>query len=308
MKLDSSQNPVQYVDENENIMPTFRVWDPLSELTGSPTKKQGDIFYIAWNKDTQRAEVMQATGIQIRHGLVGDCLGMGWYTVELMDCIQFEPPDCENFDPYSGSDLGSGSGSGGTDGCDLCEVNPDDPCGEADGIPDLQLGCAVAEVVTAIRPRKESKCYPLYGNNTFVYALDKRVVPLKKGGMVTIAWFGDTCSGGSGWETGCGPAGSESASNPQTGDQLWVVLNGEYQTVSIPYEKYECCEDGTVKRVQCTMFIVEGTVCVGPEDPCPTSSGSGSGSGSGGGDSGTGTGGGDPGTGTGGGTPTPEIP
>lgn len=274
----------QYDQESANI-PEFRVWDPLALLTSSDSKKEGDNFYAAYNKDTNRVEVIGVGGqsVEIRHGLVSECLGMGWYMVELMDCIQFEPPDCENYNPWSNSESMSQSASasqGAPAVCEQCDFRSPPECdGDSDGV-DYQQFCGSGDVAVPLRPRRDSKCYPLVGNGTFVYALDKRTVPLKIDGMVTIVWFGDRCIGGSGtgWESGCG-SDSASASASQGGDEgekLYNVINGEYQMVTIPIKEYECCEDGVVRQVGCTTFIVEGIVCKTPETPCPTSSSSGS--------------------------------
>jgi len=94
-------------------MPVFRVWDPIAFLTNSVSKRKGDKFQAAHNKDTGRLEVIAGGGptVEIRHGLVEECLGMGWYRVELMDCIQYEPPECENYNPWSESQSGSQSAS-----------------------------------------------------------------------------------------------------------------------------------------------------------------------------------------------------
>lgn len=291
-----------YDQESANI-PEFRVWDPLALLTSSESKKEGDNFYAAYNKDTNRVEVIGTGGqtLEIRHGLVSECLGMGWYMVELMDCIQFEPPDCEQYNPWSNSESQSSSASaseGAPEACEQCDFRSPPECeGDSDGV-DYQKFCGNGELAIPLRPRRDSKCYPLVGNGTFVYALDKRTVPLKIDGMVTIVWFGDRCLGTSGWESGCGSdSASSSASASEGGSEgakLYNVVNGEYQMVNIPIKTYECCEDGVVREVGCTTYIVEGMVCVAPETPCPTSQSGSSGSASasqGGGGGGVGGGG-----------------
>lgn len=276
----------QYEMES-SATPEFRVWDPMALISGGTSKMKGDSFYAAYNKDTNRVEAIGvAAGIEIRHGLVSECLGMGWYMVELMDCIQYEPPECENYNPWSsGSASQSASASQGAPAaCDQCDFRSPPECdGDSDGV-DYQQECGSGDIAVPLRPRRDSSCYPLVGNGEFVYALDKRTVPLKLGGMVTIVWFGDRCNGGSGsgtgWESGCGSeSASASASASQGGDEgakLYNVINGEYQMVTIPIKEYECCEDGVVRQVNCTTFIVEGIVCKTPETPCPTSSSSGS--------------------------------
>lgn len=276
----------QYEMESSDI-PEFRVWDPMALITGTTSKRNEDSFYAAYNKDSGRVEVIGSSGsqLEIRHGLVSECLGMGWYMVELMDCIQFEPPDCEQYNPWSNSESQSSSASaseGAPEACEQCDFRSPPECdGDSDGV-DYQKFCGNGELAIPLRPRRDSKCYPLVGNGTFVYALDKRTVPLKIDGMVTIVWFGDRCLGTSGWESGCGSeSASASASASEGGSEgakLYNVVNGEYQMVNIPIKTYECCEDGVVREVGCTTYIVEGMVCVAPETPCPTSQSGSSGS------------------------------
>lgn len=282
-----------YLYQLESGMEPFKVWDVMSSINGTPAKQKGESFYAIWNSDSCRMEAVSAggQGPVLRHGLVSECLGMGWYRVELMDCIQYEPPDCEKYDPFVEQSGGSGSGAG-PETCDDCDFSTTDQCkGDASGTNFNQF-CGSGDVVFPLRPRKDSSCFPLVGNGEFVYALDKRTVPLKIDGMVTVAWLGDYCTGTSGWETGCSECESGCAEE-QESTKLYVVLNGEYQMVAIPIKEYECCDDGTVQMVQCTTFVVEGSVCKTPRTPCPTDeeSGSGSGGGTGGGTGGTGGGG-----------------
>lgn len=279
-------------------MPVFRVWDPMAFITQSQSKQQGDSFYAAVNKDTGRLEIVgSGGGVEIRHGLVSECLGMGWYRVELMDCVQYEPPDCELYDPWTGTSGGSSKGSSGSSSdscgppeqCDDCDFRA--PCGCKSDSSDVNLSeeCGDGDIIVPLRPRRDSKCYPLVGNGTFVYALDKRTVPLKVDGMVTIIWFGDRCLGKSGWESNCskcpstssgsdgpvlegGPSGSIGSGSGSActddGEKLYMVVNGEYQMVNIPIKEYECCDDGTVQQVSCVTYVVEGSVCRSPETPC----------------------------------------
>jgi len=264
----------------------------MALISGTTSKQEGDSFYAAQNKDTGRVEIIgSAASVEVRHGLVSECLGMGWYVVELMDCLQYEPPDCEKYDPWSGSSSPSSSKSssgstsqsssdscGAPEPCDDCDFRA--PCGCESDSSDVNLSeqCGDGDIIVPLRPRRDSKCYPLVGNGTFVYALDKRAVPLRIEGMVTIVWLGDRCLGKTGWESNCagcpdtgddsgyvlGSAGSECTDD---GAKLYVVVNGEYQMVTIPIKEYECCDDG-VQQVSCVTYIVEGSVCRAPETPC----------------------------------------
>lgn len=283
----------QYEVESEDT-PEFRVWDPMALISGTTSKQEGESFYAAQNKDTGRLEIIgSAASVEVRHGLVSECLGMGWYVIELMDCLQYEPPDCEKYDPWSGSSSQSSSkpysGSpsqsssdscGPPEPCDDCDFRA--PCGCDSDSSDVNLNeqCGDGDIIVPLRPRRDSKCYPLVGNGTFVYALDKRAVPLRIDGMVTIVWLGDRCLGKTGWESNCsgcpdsgsdsgyvlGSAGSGSGCTDD-GAKLYVVVNGEYQMVTIPIKEYECCDDG-VQQVSCVTYIVEGSVCRAPETPC----------------------------------------
>lgn len=51
-----------YVDENDTAVTPFMVWDPLAWITGSETKSEGDAFWAAYNKDSQRLEVISGGG------------------------------------------------------------------------------------------------------------------------------------------------------------------------------------------------------------------------------------------------------
>lgn len=261
----------------------FRVWDPIAEMTDSSSKQEGDIFHAVYNKDSQRMEVVAgSSGVIIRHGITQECVGKGFYKIELMDCIQYYPPVCDVTDPWPSVSLslsGSASASASIDPCDLCDIDPE--CQGKD-FRDL-INCQQIGYVDPARPRENSPCYPLVGNGEIILALDKRAVPLKISGMVTIAWLGDYCkppcppAAGSidvrveGCSESCSTSSSASASASVEKVKIWVVLNGEYQLVGIPHEEYECCADGTVKKVKCTTFIVEGDYCESPRDSCSSS-------------------------------------
>lgn len=243
----------------------YYVHDPISEFNLDSSITDGQVFAAYWNSDSKRWEVLKsgASGSQtIRHALVCRCIGKGWYVLELMDGLQLQPPEeypyCDEI--TSDSDSGSASGSEENISCDLCDL----PTNDGDlACPAINYyeECGIPEAFDPLRPRREESCEQvLTGNGTYVFAYDKRAVPLKENGQVTIAWLGDTID----LSLSASGSASESANNQE---RLWVVLNGEYEMVTIPHEDWECCDD-VIKRVSCVTFIVEGVMCAGPEDPC----------------------------------------
>jgi len=265
--------------EEESMFEPFRVWDPMATLTGTKTKSAGEFFYAVFNKDNQRMEVMSAgPAVKIKHGLMVACLGFGWYLIELMDSFGLAPP----VDP--GSIGGSASGSDPGNPCTICDTAKSFPgCAE----DEFLLQCGEGGIFDPIRPRRgaDTPCVEgLTGNGTFVTAYDKRVVPLKENGQVTVMFTGEKAV----------PSGSESFSGSCSGsecepEEVWTILTGEYQLVKIPIETWECCDGENVKRIMCRTFVVEGEECIGPVDSCDQSS---SGPLGGGGSGGTGGGGG----------------
>jgi hypothetical protein len=283
MCLDMSD--ADYKEETAHM--DFRVYDPVSKLMDIPTKSDGDVFYAIYNTDSRRWEVFSVEGqgrVGLRHALVCRCIGKGWYVLELMDELQLTPPEefpfCEESlsDSFSDSlsDSLSDSGSSGSEeniGCDLCDL----PTNDGDlACPAINYyeECGLPDAFDPLRPRREESCEQvLTGNGIYVFAYDKRAVPLKENGQVTIAWLGDTIDlslsdSGSASASVSGSSGSESVNNQE---KIWIVLNGEYEMVSIPHEDWECCDD-VIKRVSCVTFLVEGVMCTGPEDPCDSAS------------------------------------
>jgi len=253
MRLNSSGAAPTGLYEQEVYSKQFRVWDPIALLAGTTSKECGDLFYTVYNKDSKRWEVLTAATTQtLRHAVTLSCSGDGWYIMELADALGSFPPGCN---PGSESASASASASNTVDTCDICsiagalatEANPAaDTCTAP---PDSGRGTSI-------------------GNGTLVYAFDKRTIPLKIGGMATIAWLGDVCT----------PAGSGSvsASSSDCGGatdstRVYTVLTGEYEIVRIPYEYYECCPIEGIKRTICYSWIVEGALCPGTTDPCDTS-------------------------------------
>lgn len=175
--------------------------------------------------------------INLYHGITVRCISQGWYIVELKDELGLMPP--------SDVDLsGEGGGcEGEEEGCDLCDL--------------LYAGdlyeCGDAAPFDPQRPE-------LTGNGTFVFAYDKRTVPLKPGGQVTLRRLSERTA----------PEPSDSGLSDDAGSFLYEVLTGEYKMVSIPHEDWECCNGEFVKKISCVTFLVEGEMCETTPDPCPS--------------------------------------
>jgi len=257
----------------DNLSGDFRAWDPVSGLSAAfcalhsasdnaevATKSACDVFYVIYNEDSKRWEVLTTGASQnLRHAIVCDCVGDGWYVMEFADCLPSAPPDC---DPLCAST--SASASNDDYSCSSSASNSGDPCSLCN-LSGFECECGGPATFDADRDAG-------HGNGTFVYAYDKRTVPLKIGGAATIAWLGDLC------DTPCGSASasaSASASDSNVSSNLlYTVLNGDYELVTIPHEVWECCPIEGIKKVACYTFIVEGVMCIGPTDPCDSASAS----------------------------------
>lgn len=171
-------------------------------------------------------------GSPLLHAITTRCLGTestGWYVVELTDGLHSEPAD----------DVPDPDIPPGEDGtCDRCTFDS----------VDYEVTCGSAGASTVNRGSPT-------GNGIYVFAYDKRIVPLRIGGPVTIAYLGDTKT----------TVGGEV--------KLYTVIDGEREIVKLPHEVWECCDDGagnkTIRRTNCKTFFFEGWFCDTPEDPCP---------------------------------------
>lgn len=248
---------------SEGVLPTglyeeelhskeFRVWDALALLNNATSKSTGDIFYTIYNKDSKRWEVLSTEATTtIKHAITCRCDGDGWYVIELVDDaigLQIQPPDCEPSCDGSSASASASSSASADDPCNPCTMNTD-----------LEAACGSASTFESSRPMA-------IGNGTYAWAYDKRSIPLKIGGMCTVAWLGDVCNDSTSF--------SSSASDDSTSNRIYTILTGEYTLISIPHEVWECCPIEGVKKVACYTFIAEGTMCIGPEDPCDSASAS----------------------------------
>lgn len=256
MRLVSSGNAPSGLYEEEVFSQEFRVWDPIALLSSTASKSEGDVFYTVYNKDSKRWEVLTTGASQnLRHAIVCDCVGHGWYVMEFVDSLPSAPPDC---DPSCAST--SASASNDDYSCSSSASNNGDPCSLCD-LSDLECQCSSPGTFNAERDAG-------IGNGTFVYAYDKRTVPLKIGGAATIAWLGDICDAAS------ASASASASDSTVSSNLLYTVLNGDYELVTIPHDLWECCPIEGIKKVACYTFIVEGVMCIGPIDPCDSASAS----------------------------------
>ena len=235
----------------------FRVWDPIAGLTGIAGFGANVPFHVIFNSETDRWEVLRQ-GIEIRHGLVCRCIGPGWYVVQLMDQLGVEPPEIDPDCAYASDRVNQEGISAWMQGCDLCDLTD---CGGDDLT-------AEDPVVGEFNPRRPgaydetevtaNSCPgTLEPGEEIIYAYDKRAIPLKIGGQVTVLYIGDTFS-----YTPTSGSGSESVEGDPVTVKLYMVMSGEYMMVAIPHEEWECGSDGVPALVSRTTFLVEGVACV----------------------------------------------
>ena len=228
----------------------FRVWDPIAGLTGIAGFGANVPFHVIFNSETDRWEVLRQ-GIEIRHGLVCRCIGPGWYVVQLMDQLGVEPPEIDPDCAYASDRVNQEGISAWMQGCDLCDLTD---CGGDDLT-------AEDPVVGEFNPRRPgaydetevtaNSCPgTLEPGEEIIYAYDKRAIPLKIGGQVTVLYIGDTFTYSAG------------SSSEETIVKLYLVQTGEYMMVAIPHEDWECGSDGVPTLVSRTTFLVEGVACV----------------------------------------------
>ena len=236
------------VHEEDTLSTPFRAYDVLGGLNDQVQKVAGEFFYCVYNEDSKRWEILQSAGMKLKYGIVGDCLGEGWYEVELSDWDE-QPPTAG-----SGSASSSVSASASDDPCDLC-VSVD---------ATIESGCESVDAVDVTRNAGT-------GTGEIVYAHTAETIPLKGGSLVKMIKraapeaASDSSSASS----------SLSASDDTISNRLYDVVNSEKPLLSLPFPDYECCTlpDGSslFKMISCTRVIVEGVTCAGDTDPCPSS-------------------------------------
>ena len=246
------------VHEEDTLSTPFRGYDVLGGLNDQIQKVAGEFFYVIFNEDSKRWEILQSAGMKLKYGIVGECLGEGWYEVELSDWDE-QPPA-----------VGSGSGSASTS---VSASASDDPC-DLCLLLDMTEGadCESVEAVDAYRTAGS-------GTGHVVYAHTAETIPLKGGSLVKMikraAADSASASVSASLSASLSSSSSTSASVDLISDRIYDIVDSEKPLLSLPFPNYECCTlpDGSslFKQISCTRVIVEGIACVGPDDPCPSS-------------------------------------
>jgi hypothetical protein len=244
----------------DTLSTPFTVYDVLGGLNDQVQKVAGEFFYVVYNEDSKRWEILQSAGIKLKYGIVGECLGDGWYEVELSDWD--EQPPIPGSESASASASTSVSASASDDPCDLCLLL--DMTEAAD--------CESVEAVEVSRTAGN-------GTGQIVYAHTAETIPLKGGSLVKMikraAADAASDSVSASLSSSLSASTSLSASDDPISNRLYDVVNSEKPLLSLPFPNYECCElpDGSkiFQQISCTRVIVEGVSCVGPDTPCPSS-------------------------------------
>jgi hypothetical protein len=244
------------VHEQETLTLEFRSYDVLAGLSGSAYRVLGDIFYVAFNEDTKRWEVIGGAGIRLQAAHVVRCLGKGWHEIEL--CEWDGRPDQAAIDSASDSESCDGDLEGQLySHCDMqCDA---EPCGNIDdGAVPMDRCLQIGEQIH----------YPIYAHTC-------RQLPMRVGGMCkVIRRFGD-------------PEGtislSDSISGSESADDPWYydVVDGEWAIQQLTFETWEKCVNeltGECEAIRTSHYrvLVEGYSCdqVDDEDCHGISSGS----------------------------------
>lgn len=244
---------VRYVQPNNNTLDMEDAVNASSKLLVTNrsitfSAAEGDLVLIIRNESEWTPITPGASSI--RHAIVKECMGGGYYRGELATMAFVVPTDnTPGTAVYTGT--GTGTGTGGSQ-CDDCD----------NVVPDTDSnGCA-----EAVQP---SRVVPV-GNGTAIFMYDPRPTPLIIGGHAIVAYISDNAdTSAAGVQTGTGTGTSQDT------DSIWMVLNGNYPIVGIPDRYYECCPDGTVILTRCDLYVVEGVLCPGTTISCPATTGTG---------------------------------
>jgi hypothetical protein len=260
---------IRYLAEAEDTLNMEETTEEILVTNRSMTysAQAGDLIQVG-RLGSEWAPVAAAGGTKLRHGVVTNCLGGGYYYGAFVDIPTFKLP--------GGTDqLGTGSGTGTyilnsdfMEGCDHCldiEVDPTFiTCGSLKEPPRTEQAAGVQGF----------------------YCYDPRKLALNTPTHVIVADLGDVVEV---YPDGDSSLGTGTGTGIDT-EKLWMIVTGTYPLVAIPDRYYKCC-DGEVILVRCDNFVVEGHFCPGDAGDCPTP-----GTGSSGG-TGVPGGGGDPGGG-----------
>jgi hypothetical protein len=242
----------------DTLSTPFRGYDVLGGLNDQIQKVAGEFFYVIFNEDSKRWEILQSAGIKLKYGIVRTCLGDGWYEIELSDWDEI---------PVT-SDSISASLSSSDDPCDFCIIAPEE---EAEGD---SAGCDTVQAVIVER-------YVGTGTGEIVYAHTASLLTLLDGGHVKMIKRAAADSGSTSSSTSASSSLSVSASSSLSvsdaviTDRLYDIVDASKPLLSLPFPQYECCElpggGQEVRLIRYDRAIVEGIKCPGISDPCPTS-------------------------------------
>lgn len=240
------------VHVEDTLSTPFRGYDVLGGLNDQVQKVAGEFFYVIFNEDSKRWEILQSAGLKLKYGIIGECLGEGWYEVEISDWDE-QPPE-----PGSGSASSSVSASASDDPCDLCltlDLGIDADC---ESVQNVDVSRTVGN-----------------GTGQIVYAHTAETIPLRLGGLVKMIKRSAPDATSSSLSASLSSSASLSESDDPISNRLYDIVDSQKPLLSLPFPDYECCtlSDGSslFKQISCTRVIVEGVRCIGADDPCPSS-------------------------------------
>lgn len=244
----------------DTLSSSFLCYDVIGGLNNGVLKSQDEIFYVIYNEDSKRFEILQAADIKLSYGIIQTCLGDGWYEVELSDWNETPLTAASDSLSLSNSSSASSSVSDTYEPCDVCAIEADEVAiGET-------AACDSIQTVTISRN---------VGNGTgeIVYAHTASLMPLLQGGHVKMLKRSPESSASNSNSSSGSASVSSSVSDDMLTDRLYDVVDAAKPLISLPFPKYECCElpDGSkeVRLIACNRAIVEGFACAGEETPCP---------------------------------------
>jgi len=238
----------------DTLSTPFRGYDVLGGLNDQVQKIAGEFFYVIFNEDSKRWEILQSAGLKLKYGIVRTCLGDGWYEIEISDWDET---------PVT-SDSISSSLSASDDPCDLCLIEPDEV---SEGDTEV---CDTVQVVTVVRNVGT-------GTGEIVYAHTASLLTLLEGGHVKMIKraAANSASDSTSASTSASASSSISVSDDVITHRLYDIVDASKPLLSLPFPKYECCQlpggGQEVRLVKCDKAIVEGVLCPGVSNPCPTS-------------------------------------
>lgn len=261
------------VHREETRTNEFRAWDVLGGLNNAPMRERGEVFYVVFNKDSKRWEVLVAPPNPIIHAIVLSCLGDGWHEVEIVN--------------WNGVPGASSSGSlsnslsvSDENECDVCSLLPDmtvpvlGSASVSDSVDIDEESCNSTDSLEIARTEGDR-------TGEIVYAHTTRLMPMLSGGMIKMMKRSIAESSDDSLSASISSSQSLSVSDEISTDHLYDVVEGVWPLVSLPFPTYECCVDpdtgaSEIRMTACNKVIVEGYACDGPESPCPQGTASGS--------------------------------